>query len=225
MATILIVDDDINIRNLIKLIFKNSGFYIITAEDGVDALSQFDITKIDLLITDVMMPQMDGWELCKEIRSFSNIPILMLTVQSETAYKIKGFELGIDDYLTKPFEPVELVARAKALLKRYQININQTIYIGNIIIDNNRFEILSKEEEITLPLKEFQLLFMLASSAGKIYSRENLIENIWGYDFEGNERTLDVHIGRLRERFQGEKYNIKIITIRGLGYKLEEFNA
>ncbi|SFR56042.1 response regulator transcription factor [Anaeromicropila populeti] len=225
MGALLIVDDDENIRNLIKLVLQKQGYNTITANDGMDALDKFDEENIDLLITDVMMPRMDGWELCKEIRNVSNLPILILTVQSDTAYKIKGFELGIDDYLTKPFEPAELSVRVKALLRRYKINTNHIITIGNLTIDKDKFEIRAKNECFTLPLKEFEILFLLASSIGKIFTREYLIETIWGYDFEGNERTLDVHIGRLRERFQGEKYNIKIITIRGLGYKLEDFYA
>jgi len=224
VSRILVVDDDKNINILIQSLLKNENYEVVAAFDGEDALSKIDSEKVDMIITDVMMPNMDGWELCKEVRSFSDIPILMLTVLGETIQKVKGFGIGADDYLTKPFEPMELVARVKALLKRYRINESQSISIGNLIIDKNRFVIEANSENITLPLKEFELLFTLASNPGKTFARDSLIENIWGYDFEGNERTLDVHIGRLRDKFPQETFGIKITTIRGLGYRLEEVN-
>ena len=224
MSKILVVDDDKNINILIQSLLKNENYEVVAAFDGEDALSKIDSEKVDMIITDVMMPNMDGWELCKEVRSFSNIPILMLTVLGETSQKVKGFEIGADDYLTKPFEPMELIARVRALLKRYRINESQSISIGNLIIDKNRFIVKANSENITLPLKEFELLFTLASTPGKTFSRDSLIENIWGYDFDGNERTLDVHIGRLRDKFPQDTFGIKITTIRGLGYRLEEVN-
>lgn len=225
MSKILVVDDDKNINILIQSLLKNENYEVVAAFDGEDALSKIDSEKVDMIITDVMMPNMDGWELCKELRSFSNIPILMLTVLGETNQKLKGFEIGADDYLTKPFEPMELIARVRALLKRYRINESQSISIGNLIIDKNRFIVKANSENITLPLKEFELLFTLASTPEKTFSRDSLIENIWGYDFDGNERTLDVHIGRLRDKFPQETFGIKITTIRGLGYRLEEVNG
>jgi len=224
MSKILVVDDDKNINVLIQSLLKNENYEVVVAFDGVDALEKIEGEKVDMLITDVMMPSMDGWELCKEVRSFSNMPILMLTVLGETNQKLKGFGIGADDYLTKPFEPMELIARVKALLKRYHINESQSINIGNLVIDKNKFIVQTKSENITLPLKEFELLFTLASTPGKTFSRDLLIENIWGYDFEGNERTLDVHIGRLRDKFPQDDFGIKITTIRGLGYRLEEIN-
>lgn len=225
MNKILVVDDDKNINTLIQSLLKNENFDIISAFDGLDALDKLENEKIDMLITDVMMPRMDGLELCREVRSFSNMPILMLTVLGETTQKVKGFETGADDYLTKPFEPMELIVRVKALLKRYHISESHLINIGNIVIDKSLFAVKTKSKDITLPLKEFELLFTLASTPGKTFSRELLIEDIWGYDFDGNERTLDVHIGRLRDRFSKEDFGIKITTIRGLGYRLEEINA
>ena len=224
MSKILVVDDDKNINVLIQSLLKNENYEVVVAFDGVDALGKIEHEKVDMLITDVMMPSIDGWELCKEVRSFSNMPILMLTVLGETSQKVKGFGIGADDYLTKPFEPLELIARIKALLKRYRINESQSISIGNLIIDKNRFIVETNSENITLPLKEFELLFTLASTPGKTFSRDSLIENIWGYDFDGNERTLDVHIGRLRDKFHKDEFGIKITTIRGLGYRLEEIN-
>ncbi|NMM64316.1 response regulator transcription factor [Clostridium sp. P21] len=225
MSKILIADDDKNINMLIQSLLKNENYEVVTAFDGEEALNKLNSEKVDMVITDVMMPNIDGWELCREIRSFSNMPILMLTVLGETSQKVKGFGIGADDYLTKPFEPMELVVRVRALLKRYHINESQLISIGNLIIDKNRFIVQIGTENITLPLKEFELLFTFASTPGKTFSRDSLIENIWGYDFDGNERTLDVHVGRLRDKFTENTSGIKITTIRGLGYRLEEVNG
>lgn len=222
MTKLLVVDDDDHIRELIKVFLQNEGFDVIEALDGVDALSKLDAEKVDMVIMDIMMPNMDGWQLCKEIRTFnSDLPILMLTAKGETAQKVKGFNLGTDDYLVKPFEPVELIVRVKSILKRYRIALSQTIEIGNVKMNRHTYEVLYEGESITLRLKEFDLLFTLASYAGKTFSREQLIEEIWGFDYEGDERTVDVHIKRLRERFPEEKSGFTIRTIRGLGYRLE----
>jgi DNA-binding response OmpR family regulator len=217
----MVVDDDGNIRELIRLILKKEEFQVLEAIDGIDAMAKLEKNKIDLIILDIMMPNMDGWEFCEEVRSFNNLPILMLTAKGETSQKIKGFKLGADDYLTKPFEPEELTVRVKALLKRCNIEASKIIEVGNIIIDKNQYMVRAEKEEITLPLKEFELLYMLASTPGKTFSRDHLIDDIWGYDFDGNERTLDVHIGRLRDKFLQELYGFKITTIRGVGYRLE----
>lgn len=221
MNKILVVDDDSNIRELIRLILKKESFEVIEATDGEDALEKIEKNKVDLVVLDIMMPNMDGWEFCREARKFWDLPILMLTAKGETSQKVKGFELGADDYLTKPFEPAELTARVKALLKRCNIAASKTIELGKITIDQNQYMVKTETEEITLPLKEFELLFMLAGTPGKTFSRDRLIEDIWGYDFDGNERTLDVHIGRLRDRFPPDLYGFKITTIRGIGYRLE----
>lgn len=221
MSKILIVDDDPHIRELVVLILRNEGFTLVEAIDGLDALDQLASFKADLVILDVMMPKMDGWELCRQLRAVYDIPLLMLTAKGETSQKVKGFELGADDYLVKPFDPPELVVRVKALLKRYRIAASQTIQLGSLFMDRKTFEILVQGERLTLPLKEFELLFKLASYPGQTLSRDQLIEDIWGYDFEGNERTLDVHINRLRERFPETTHSFKITTIRGLGYRLE----
>lgn len=220
MAKLLIVDDDPNIRELVLLFLKKEGFQVYEASDGLKASSNGKI-KMDLVIIDIMMPNMDGWELCSQLREFSDIPILMLTAIGETAQKVKGFGLGADDYLVKPFEPIELVARVKALLKRYNITTSQTIEVGGFKLNRKTHEISYKEREYTIPLKEFELLFKMASYPGKTYSREQLIEEIWGYDYEGDERTVDVHIKRLRERFSEGDFPFRIQTIRGLGYRLE----
>ncbi|WP_409343830.1 response regulator transcription factor [Paenibacillus sp. MBLB4367] len=221
MTKLLIVDDDPYIRELLKHVLQNEGFDVYEASDGVDALRVLETVKADMVILDIMMPNMDGWQLCRELRAHYDFPLLMLTAKGETAQKVKGFELGTDDYLVKPFEPAELVVRVKALLKRYRIAISQTVQAGELLLNRQTYEASAGKQSLTLPLKEFELLFKLASYTGKTISREQLIEDIWGYDFEGNERTVDVHINRLRERFPEEAYGFKISTIRGLGYRLE----
>lgn len=221
MAKVLIVDDDPHIRELVRVFLEEAGMETMEAEDGVDALEILEHKPADLVILDIMMPNMDGWELCRELRRLYEMPLLMLTAKGETRQIVKGFDLGTDDYLVKPFEPAELVARVKALLKRYQIIISQSVSAGRLRMNRQSFEAGTAEEAFTLPLKEFELLFRLASNPGRTLPREQLIEEIWGYDFEGNERTLDVHINRLRERFTEEKYGFRIRTIRGLGYRLE----
>jgi two-component system OmpR family response regulator len=221
MSKILIVDDDPHIRELAGLFLRNAGFETFEASDGQDALAKLDGLKVDLFVIDVMMPNMDGWELCRELRAAYDLPILMLTARGETSQKLKGFQLGTDDYLVKPFEPLELVARAQALLKRYRIAASQVVQIGALGMDHGTFQVTLEGQSLTLPLKEFELLFKLASYPGRTFSREQLIEDIWGYDFRGNDRTLDVHISRLRERFPEGRHGFKISTIRGLGYRLE----
>lgn len=222
MSHILIVDDDPNIRELVSVFLQNEGFSCIEAENGREAFELLALRKIDLIILDIMMPEMDGWTFCRRARAAYQMPILMLTAKGETMQKVKGFKLGADDYLVKPFEPIELVMRVKALLKRYQIFSSQTVSIGRLTLDQSSYEVKSGPQSFTLPLKEFELLFQLASYPGRTFTRDQLIENIWGYDYEGDERTVDVHVKRLRERFPSEKYAFKIKTVRGLGYRLDE---
>jgi two-component system, OmpR family, response regulator len=221
MTKVLIVDDDPHIRELVSLFLRAEGFEVYEAADGLEALEKLETLKAELVILDVMMPNMDGWELCRELRASYDMPLLMLTAKGETTQKIKGFQLGTDDYLVKPFEPLELVARVKALLKRYRIATSQTVTAGELRMDRKTYEVTAHDQSLTLPRKEFELLFKLASYPGRTFSRDQLIEDIWGYDFEGNERTLDVHINRLRERFPEDRHSFRIRTIRGLGYRLE----
>ncbi|GIP32040.1 response regulator transcription factor [Paenibacillus sp. J2TS4] len=221
MTKILVVDDDPHIRELVRLFMQAEGFDVYEAADGVEALATLQSVKADMVILDIMMPNMDGWQLCRELRDHYDIPILMLTAKGETAQKVKGFELGTDDYLVKPFEPEELVARVRALLKRYRIAVSQRVQVGELILDRKTFEVFVNSESVTLPLKEFELLFKLAGYPGKTFSREQLIEDIWGYDYEGDERTVDVHIRRLRERFPEDRHSFRIRTVRGLGYYME----
>ncbi|MEK0313901.1 response regulator transcription factor [Cohnella sp. 56] len=220
MARILIVDDDPNIRELLGHFLNREGFETQEAGDGKEALAVLDEAQFDLVILDIMMPNMDGWALCKELRSSYELPVLMLTAMGETAQKVKGFELGTDDYMVKPFEPAELVVRVKALLRRYKIAVSHQIQIGRVQMNRQTFELLLDDQPHTLPLKEFELLFKLASHPGQTFSRDQIIEQIWGFDYEGDERTVDVHIRRLRERFPDE-CGFRITTIRGLGYRLE----
>lgn len=221
MSAILVVDDDPHLRELASAFLRREGFDIHEASDGVEALSVLERVKVELVILDIMMPRMDGWELCRQLRLWYELPILMLTAKGETRQKLKGFQLGADDYLVKPFEPLELVARVKALLKRYRIATSQRVQVGELVMDRKTFEVAVHGERLTLPLKEFEVLFKLASAPGRTFSRDQLIEDIWGYDFAGNDRTLDVHISRLRERFPEGRHSFRIRTIRGLGYRLE----
>lgn len=219
---VLVIDDDGYIRELICTVLKNDGFSVLEAGNGRDALKKLREEKVDLCVLDIMMPEMDGYEFCIQARRYyEDMPILMLTAKSELSQKVKGFELGADDYLTKPFEVDELLVRIKALLRRHKVAASQTINIGILVIDKNSYSVLYSNEKCDIPMKEFQLLFMLGSYPGKTLSRDRLIEEVWGLEFEGNERTLDVHINRLRERFPSETYKFKITTIRGLGYRLE----
>ncbi|WP_321474337.1 response regulator transcription factor [uncultured Paludibaculum sp.] len=221
MSKVLVVDDDPHIRELVRVFLEPEGLDVYEASDGCEALVRLETVKADMVILDIMMPNMDGWELCRRLRLAGDFPLLIITAKGETSHKIKGFQLGTDDYLVKPFEPVELVARVRALLKRYRVSSSQTVAIGDLSMDRKTHEVSVTGQPLSLPLKEFELLFELASYAGKTLSRSKLIEDIWGYDFEGNERTLDVHINRLRERFPEERHSFRIRTIRGLGYRLE----
>ncbi|OMF37830.1 DNA-binding response regulator [Paenibacillus sp. FSL H8-0548] len=223
MPKIIVVDDDPNIRELVSLFLKREGYQVIEAIDGVDALEKLEAVRPELAIIDVMMPRMDGWALCAAMRSSYDIPLLLLTAKGETTQKVKGFELGADDYMVKPFDPPELIVRVKALLKRYRITASQTVEFGDVLMNQTDFHMTAGGDRVTLPPKEFELLFKLASYPGKTFARDQLIEQIWGVDYEGDERTVDVHIKRLRDRFPEEQYRFRIVTIRGLGYRLEEW--
>ncbi|GHU63103.1 DNA-binding response regulator [Clostridia bacterium] len=222
MNKILVVDDDVNIRKLICRILTDAGFAVCEASDGNDALEKFYINDISVCVVDIMMPNMDGFEFCRNIRSENqDIPLLMLTAKTGISQKKEGFGAGADDYLTKPFDAEELILRIRALLKRYQIISAQTLTVGELTIDRESHTVTADGVRSDIPMKEFEVLFKLANTPGKTFSRNQLIEDICGYDFEGNERTVDVHINRLRERFPSEKYGFRIKAIRSLGYRLE----
>ncbi|MEI9971287.1 MAG: response regulator transcription factor [Ignavibacteriota bacterium] len=222
MSKVLVVDDDAHIRELVRIFLEREGIDVYEAANGHEALAKLETVRADLVILDIMMPEMDGWELCRRLRQGGDLPLLILTAKGETNDKIKGFQLGTDDYLVKPFEPAEMVARVQALMKRYRIATSQMVRVGDLSMDRKTYDLRVGEEPLTVPLKEFELLFELASHAGRTLTRSALIEGVWGYDFDGNERTLDVHINRLRERFPEERHAFRIRTIRGLGYRLEE---
>lgn len=219
MTNILIVDDNEKIRKLIEIYLKREGFKTFHGEDGEAAVDVLDNMKIDLIIADIMMPIMDGYELVEELRTANyNLPILMVTAKNTYPDKKMGFELGADDYMTKPIDMDELVLRVKALLRRSKISTDKHIDIGDIIIDYEALEVRTPTDTISLPKKEFYLLYKLLSYPNKIFTRQELMDDIWGFDSEADERTVDVHIKRLREKFKDiEEFGI--ITIRGLGYK------
>jgi two-component system OmpR family response regulator len=221
VAKIMIVDDDPHIRELMSVYLSGEDLDVIEACNGHEALSMLENMQVDLIVLDIMMPLMDGWELCREVRARFDLPLLMVTAQGESAHKVKGFQLGTDDYLVKPFDPLELVMRVKALLKRYRIASSQVLQIGHMLIDHKMMEVRIQNQKVMLPLKEFELLYKLASYPGQIFTRTQLIDQIWGMDYEGDERTVDVHIKRVRERFEGLNDQFQIATIRGLGYRLE----
>jgi len=221
-ANVLIVDDDPDIVELIRFYLRREGLSVVIAGDGLEALEAAAEGRCDLAIVDVMMPRMDGWELCRKLKSdYPDMPVLMVTAKGETNHKLKGFNLGADDYLVKPFDPLELGARVKSLLRRYRIQSVMKVQVGNVLLDKHRYEAVVDSGPIQLPLREFDLLFKLASFPGQIFTRNDLIEQVWGADFEGDDRTVDVHIKRIRDRFAERESRFVIETKRGLGYKLE----
>jgi len=222
MAHIVVADDDMHICELIGVYLRNEGFEVTEAEDGAAALSLVQTVQVDLVILDIMMPEMDGWDLCRALREeYPDLPLMMISAKGEPAHKVKGFRLGTDDYMTKPFDTLELVMRVKALLKRYRITSTQTIYLGILQLNRQAYKVIRGDDSFALPLKEFELLYKLASYPGQIFTRGQLIEQIWGFGYDGDDRTVDVHIKRLRNRFAGDAYQFKIETVRGLGYRLE----
>ncbi|WP_239616226.1 response regulator transcription factor [Cohnella mopanensis] len=218
---IVVADDDPSIRELLRLVLSKEGYVVLEAEDGAQASRLCEREQVHLAIVDVMMPGVDGLELCREIREHYDIPVIMLTAKGQLEDKEQGYLAGTDDYMVKPFEPKELLFRIKALLRRYRMVSSEVIRLGNVSIDRKGYEIRIGDEPITIPLREFELLAQLASQPGRIYTREQLIQLIWGADYDGDSRTVDVHIKRLRERFADCQGDFVLTTIRGLGYKLE----
>ena len=219
MVTILIVDDNEKIRKLMEIYLKREGYNVLHADNGEKALEVLYANTADLIVADIMMPEMDGYELTQSLRDANYIiPILMVTAKDTFPDKKKGFELGADDYLTKPVDMEELVLHVKALLRRSKISSDRQITVGNIVFDYESLEIRTPGETIELPKKEFYLLYKLLSYPKKIFTRQELMDDIWGLDSEADERTVDVHIKRLREKFAGYP-EFEITTIRGLGYK------
>ncbi len=218
---ILIAEDEPRMRRLIKDYLSREGFVIVEASNGKEALELFQTNKFDLLILDIMMPLLNGFDLCKAVRDISNIPIIILTARSDDDDEVLGYDLGADDYITKPFSPKILVAKVKALLRRLDdLNItNASIEINNLSINKTSHEVQIDGETLSLSPKEYDLLIFLAENKNSVFSRNSLLDKVWGYDFDGDIRTVDTHIKRLREKL-GEYSNL-IITVRGSGYKLE----
>ncbi|MED1862351.1 response regulator transcription factor [Fictibacillus nanhaiensis] len=222
MTNILIVDDDRNILELIDTFLSEVGYKVYQAQDGLEALKILRQTNCQLAVVDVMMPYMDGYHLTREIRQNFDIPIILLTSKNQIEDKEQGYLSGTDDYLVKPFEPKELLFRIKALLRRYDKQSDSaTVTLGRTIINKKSYEVHIGNVTILLPLKEFELLYFFASNPMQVFSRVQLIEHIWGLDYEGDERTVDVHIKRLRERFSELTDDFQIKTVRGVGYLLE----
>lgn len=221
-AKILIVDDEKNIVELIKFHLKKESYRILEAYKGRDAIEVYRKEKPDLIILDLMLPDMGGFEVCKSIRKESKVPIIMLTAKGEEVDKILGFELGADDYITKPFSPRELLARIKAILKRSRMNPNEAneISIGPFKINATTREIYKEENLLELKPKEFDLLKLFLTNPGRVFSRQYLLEQIWGYDYLGDTRTVDVHIRRLRQKVEDNPDSpLYIRTVHGVGYK------
>lgn len=215
---ILIVDDEELIRTVIREYAKLEGYNVDEAEDGMEAVAKCKKENYDLIIMDIMMPKLDGYQAVKEIHKDKNIPILMLSARGEEYDKLLGFDLGIDDYVQKPFSPKELIARVKAILKRVN-KVNKKIIAGDLTIDDDAREVSIEENKVVLTLKEYELLKYLIKNKNIAVSREQLLTNIWGYDFYGDDRTVDTHIKTLRSKIG--KYKDCIVTLRGVGYKFE----
>lgn len=221
MIKIAIVEDDASIRTLIALYLSDEGFNVIEFHNAAHALEALSTKPVDLIISDIMMPGIDGYSFCEQIRLFSNVPILMITAKGEREDLIKGFGVGTDDYLVKPFDPVEMVLRVKSLLRRTNISLQNEIKIGNLVLNRNTYTLKSSNKQIELKLKEFELLQFLLTNIGQIFTREQIIERVWGYGYEGSDRTIDVHIRKIREHLEELRGNVIVKTIRGVGYGLE----
>lgn len=225
MIRILIVDDDPHIRELLRFYLQKESYSTLEAADGQEAMELLETEEVHLALVDVMMPYIDGYELTREIRKYYDLPVMMITAKGELPDKEKAYLSGTDDYIVKPFEPKEVLFRVKALLRRFQMINEDVIKVGKMKINLQNYEIESNGKKVILPLKEFELLAQLANFPDRIFTREQLIDHVWGMDFTGNDRTVDVHIKRLRERFNVEDDHVAIETVRGIGYKLKEITS
>lgn len=220
MTTVLVVDDEANIIELARLYLEQEGYAVESAMSGIEALSKAEKVKPAIIVLDLMLPDIDGFEVCRRMRARSNVPILMLTARREDVDKIVGLEMGADDYLTKPFNPRELIARVKAVLRRYRGGTapDAAIEVGNLRVDPSRHEATIDGKPLQLRTKEFALLKTLAQDAGRVFTREQLLELVWGFDFYGETRTVDVHVNHLRDKLAGADAVIE--TVRGVGYRM-----
>lgn len=223
-TTILVVEDDELVQDLIRLYLEKEKFQVESARDGEEALAKFRTREFDLIILDIMLPKLDGWFVCREIRKTEAVPIIMLTAKGEEYDRVLGLELGADDYVCKPFSPIELMARIKAVLRRSTLAgqpSSKVLSYPGILVDYNSHRVEVDGREVALAPKEFELLWFLARYPGRLYSREQLLNNVWNYDYLGDPRTVDTHIRRLREKLEKGANKRYIKTVWGLGYKFE----
>ena len=221
---ILVVDDDSNICELLRLYLNKEGFDVVTAADGEEAVERFDSIRPDMILLDVMMPNLDGWQVCRRIRKKSDCPIIMLTAKGELFDKVLGLELGADDYIVKPFETKEVVARVKAVLRRAGIGQAEKAKIvsyDKLYINMENFELRVNGKKIDTPPKEMELIYHLASNPNRVFSRDQLLDEVWGFEYYGDSRTVDVHIKRLREKLEGVSDQWTLKTVWSVGYKFE----
>lgn len=222
MSKILIVDDDANICELLRLYLEKNGFTASVVNDGLSAVKAATDGGFDLILLDIMLPKLDGWQVCREIRKISDVPIIMLTAKGETFDRVLGLELGADDYVPKPFDSKEVIARIKAVLRRaapQKQSDEQTVSYDGISVNLSNYELTVKGEHIDTPPKELELIYYLASNPNRVFTRNQLLDEVWGYDYEGDSRTVDVHVKRLREKLEGVSESWELKTVWGVGYK------
>lgn len=223
MQRILIVDDDTNICELLRLYLEKNGFATAVANDGVTAVEMAEQKSFDLILLDIMLPKLDGWQVCREIRKNSTVPIIMLTAKGETFDKVLGLELGADDYIAKPFDTKEVIARIKAVLRRSAPSEGEeeVVSYDKLVVNRTNFELIINGKRIDTPPKELELLYKLASHPNKVFTRNQLLDEVWGFEYFGDSRTVDVHVKRLREKVDGVSDEWEIKTVWGVGYKFE----
>ena len=224
-VSVLVVEDDRNIAELLQMYLEKEGYTVTVAADGGQGLSKFRANKPDLVLLDVMMPVMDGWAVCRAIRAESATPVIMLTAKGETDDKVAGLKQGADDYITKPFEMKEVLARIEAVLRRTSgvtaEKKSRRLTFDKLVIDMDSFELIVDGKKVDTPPKEMELLFYLASSPNRVYTRNQLLDEVWGFDYFGDSRTVDVHVKRLREKLEGIEAGWSLKTVWGVGYKFE----
>ena len=222
---LLIVDDDPNICEMLRVYFENEGYRVKTASDGLEGVQFFKFYEPDLVLLDIMMPKKDGWQVCREIREISPKPVIMVTARGETFDKVLGLELGADDFVVKPFDMKELSARIKAVLRRYNAHSKasdeEVVRFENIEISLQKYELKLRGKAIDIPPKELELLYFLASNCNRVFTRDQLLDKVWGFDYLGDSRTVDVHVKRLREKLEGISDKWLLKTVWGVGYKFE----
>ena len=219
---ILIVEDEANIRELLRLYLEREGYTVLEAENGVEGIKKWKSDKPDMLLLDVMMPVMDGWAVCREIRAESDVPIILLTAKGETADRGSGREMGADDYIVKPLEMPEVIARVRAVFRRMvPDDAPEKLSFDNLVIDKQAYDLVIKGKRVDAPPKEIELLYFLASSPNRVFTRAQLLDDVWGFDYFGDTRTVDVHVKRLREKLEGVSDKWELKTVWGVGYKFE----